>query len=179
MIFPSRDLIKVIGNVCFLNGPISGYRACSRRGQGQPRSMRTTLTRHWMQARTKIRGKRYRLRWDVTSKWKVRRGESRDEGGGRDACKAFGAQSSSGWWECFAEEGETTARLDSRKVGEMRDTGWDLLSSSCGSATRILTRHNNYECNQRRAREFPESRVLLSPRLAASCSSEEERTRAT
>lgn len=73
MIFPSRDLIRVIGNVCFLNGPISGYRACSRRGQGQPRSMRTTLTRRWMQARTKVRGKRYRLRWDVTSKWKVRR----------------------------------------------------------------------------------------------------------
>lgn len=29
MIFPSRDLTKVIGNVCFLNVSISGYRACS------------------------------------------------------------------------------------------------------------------------------------------------------
>lgn len=50
-ILPPRDFTKVIGD--FFNGPISGYRACSRRGQGQPRSMRTTLTRRWM------RGRRY------------------------------------------------------------------------------------------------------------------------
>lgn len=42
------------------------------------------------------------------------------------------------------------------------------------AATRVLTRHNNYECNQRRARELPESRVLLSPRLAASSSEDEQ-----
>lgn len=54
-----------------------------------------------LDARTEIlRGKRYRLRWDVTSKWKVRR-EDRCGEGRNHACEAFVAQSSSAWRECF------------------------------------------------------------------------------
>lgn len=108
------------------------------------------------------------------------KGEPLDEGGGRDACEAFRAQSSVGMMGmfCWGECNNGTARLAEGTQNE-RYRGWDLLSSSCGCAARILTRHNNYECNQRCARELPESRVLLSPRLAASSSSEEERTRAT
>jgi len=84
MILPPRALSpRTIGDACFLNGPISviGYRACRKRGQGQPRSMRATLTRRWMRGRGDTpRGERYRWRRDVTSKWKVRGRQEGREG---------------------------------------------------------------------------------------------------
>jgi len=102
MILPPRALSsRTIGDACFLNGPISviGYRACRRRGQGQPRSMRATLTRRWMRGRGDTpRGERYRWRRDVTSKWKVRgrQGRAGRAGRAKRARGIRGAQSPSG-----------------------------------------------------------------------------------
>lgn len=74
-------------------------------------------------------GKCYRLRWDVTSKWKVRREEPRERrrelGETRARHSEHKARRDDG---NVLLEGGTTAR----KVDRMRDTGWDLLSSSCG-----------------------------------------------